>query len=177
MAEKKILIVSTDFGTERDELTVPLRKLKDLGHQVSVATPSGEDVQTFVGDRDRDEVVPTDLKLADASGPYDVIVLPGGTLNADAGRMDEGIRAIVKEQAGAGRPVAAICHAPWVLVDTELASGKNLTSYTSVRPDLQNAGATWHDQSVVTCDANGWTLITSRNPDDLDDFVGAIDAL
>lgn len=172
---KKIVILSTDFGTERDEITVPLRKLRESGNDVTVATPSGEDVQTFLHDRDRDVAVPTDTKVADLSGEFDVVVLPGGTLNADAARVDEGIRTLVKKQADAGRTVAAICHAPWVLVDAGLAKNKNLTSVGNIRADMINAGATWHDEPVVTCETGGWPLITSRTPDDLDAFVEAIE--
>ncbi|MGO4956155.1 DJ-1/PfpI family protein [Luteococcus sp. Sow4_B9] len=149
-------------------------KLRELGHDVTVATPSGKDVQTFVNDKDRGEVFPVDVKLAEAEGPFDVVLLPGGTLNSDAARIDSEIQRVVKDQAGAGRTIAAICHAPWVLVETGLAKGKTLTGYESIRTDLANAGATVVDEEVKVCPANGWTLITSRNPDDLDAFVAAI---
>lgn len=174
---KKILILSTDFGVESAEIVQPATKLRELGHDVVVATPSGEDVQTFVDDRDRGEVFAVDAALADAQEPFDVIVLPGGTLNADAARLDEGIRSIVSDQAEAGRAVAAICHAPWILVDAGVAEGKTLTGYDSVRIDLANAGASVVDEEVKVCTAGGWTLITSRTPADLDAFISAIDAL
>lgn len=173
--QKKILIVSTDFGVEQPEIVVPATKLKELGHEVVVATPSGEDVQTFVNDKDRGEVFPVDTKLADAQGDFDVVLLPGGTLNSDAARIDSEIQQVVKAQAEAGRTVAAVCHAPWVLVETGLAKGKTMTGYESIRTDLANAGATVVDQEVKVCPANGWTLITSRTPDDLDAFVKAVD--
>ncbi|GAA1394359.1 DJ-1/PfpI family protein [Luteococcus peritonei] len=173
--QKKIIVVSTDFGTEQPEIVVPVTKLRELGHEVTVATPSGKDVQTMVGDKDKGEVFPTDVKLSEATGDFDVVLLPGGTLNADAARIDSEIQAIVKKQAEAGRTIAAICHAPWVLVETELAQGKTLTGYESIRTDLANAGATVVDQEVKVCTANGWTLITSRTPDDLDAFVKAVD--
>lgn len=175
--KKKIIVVSSPFGTERDEIVVPTERLRELGHEVVVATPGGEDVQTMVGDKDRGEIVPCDIALADAEGPFDVVVLPGGTLNADSARMDEGIRSLVAEQARAGRTVAAICHAPWILVDSGVASGKTMTGYRSVLIDLRNAGATVVDESAKVCTADGWTLITSRNPGDLDDFVAAIDGV
>ncbi|QGF24709.1 type 1 glutamine amidotransferase domain-containing protein [Raineyella fluvialis] len=177
MTAKKILILSTEYGTERDELIVPLERLKELGHQVTLATPNGGAVQTLKSDKHPTDRVPADTKVADVTDDYDVIVLPGGALNADKGRMDADICRLVKAQADAGRPIAAICHAPWVLVETGLARGKDLTSYVSIRTDTVNAGATWHDEPVVTSDANGWTLVTSRNPHDLDAFVRAIDAL
>lgn len=175
MATKKILILSTDFGVEQPEIEVPATKLKELGHDVTVATPSGDDVQTFVNDKDRGIVFPVDAKLADAKGEYDVVVLPGGTLNSDAARIDSEIQQVVKAQADAGRTIAAVCHAPWVLVETGLVEGKTLTGYESIRTDLKNAGGTVVDQEVKVCPANGWTLITSRTPDDLDAFVTAID--
>lgn len=172
---KKILVVSTDFGTEQDEIVVPVEKLRELGHDVTVVTPSGKDVQTVVGDKDLGKVFPTDKKLSEASGDFDVVLLPGGTLNADAGRMDAEIQQVVKAQADAGRTIAAICHAPWILVETGLAKGKTLTGYESIRTDLANAGATVVDEEVKVCPANGWTAITSRTPDDLDAFVSTID--
>lgn len=177
MAKKKILILSTEYGTERDELVVPLEKLKELGHDVTVATPSGEAVQTLKHDKDPADKVSADIKVADATDTYDVIVLPGGALNADHGRTDQGILGLVKGQAEAGRPIAAICHAPWILAETGLTKGKTMTSYPSIHTDLQNAGATWQDQALVQDDSNGWTLVTSRNPGDLDVFVKAIDQL
>lgn len=175
MATKKILILSTDFGVEQPEIVVPATKLRELGHDVTVATPTGKDVQTFVDDKDRGDVFPVDKKLADATDTYDVVVLPGGTLNSDAARIDAEIQQVVKDQAAAGRTIAAVCHAPWVLVETGLAKGKTLTGFESIRTDLANAGATVVDQEVKVCPANGWTLITSRTPDDLDAFVKAID--
>ncbi|SDB83663.1 protease I [Raineyella antarctica] len=177
MPKKNILILSTEYGTERDELVVPLEKLKELGHDVTLATPSGDPVQTLKHDKDPADKVPADTTVAEATGTYDVIVLPGGALNADHGRTDEGIRRLVKAQAGAGRSIAAICHAGWILVEDGLTKGKDLTSYPSIRTDLENAGATWQDQALVKDDANGWTLVTSRNPGDLDVFVKAIDEL
>lgn len=174
---KNILVISTEFGTERDELVVPVEKLKNLGHNVTVATPSGKPVQTVLGDKDWDLEVPADGELAKyMNTDYDVILLPGGTVNSDNARLDKDILSQLKKQAAAGRTVAAICHAPWALIDANLATNKNLTSYTSVRIDLENAGATWHDVPVQVCDTGAWKLITSRNPGDLDPFIEAIDA-
>ena len=175
--KKKIIIVSTDFGTEQAEIAQPVEQLRALGHDVVVATPSGEDVQTLEGDRNRASVIPSDVRLSDAPGPFDVIVLPGGTLNSDAARMDGDIQKLVRKQAREGRAIAAICHAPWILIESGVVAGKTLTGYDSVRTDLSNAGATVVDETVRVCTAKGWTLITSRNPGDLDDFVRTIDEL
>ncbi|NMB22878.1 MAG: type 1 glutamine amidotransferase [Corynebacterium sp.] len=173
---KKILVVSTDFGTEKDELVVPVDKLRELGHEVTVVTPNGKPVQTVVGDKDWDLEFPVDGDLAShMNNDYDVLLLPGGTVNADNARLDDDVLAVLKKQAGAGRAVAAICHAPWTLIDAGLARDKNLTSYVSVRIDLENAGANWQDVPVQVCDTAGWKLITSRNPGDLDPFIEAID--
>ena len=83
-------------------------------------------------------------------------------------------RRLVKEFAAAGKPVGAICHGPWVLIDADVAKGKTLTSYISIRPDLENAGATWVDKEVLRCPGNGWVLLTSRNPNDLPAFTQAL---
>ena len=90
-------------------------------------------------------------------------------------RINTDIQAILKAQAAGGRAIAAICHAPWVLIDAALAPKKNLTSYTSIKIDLENAGAQWSDVPVKVCNAGDWKLITSRNPGDLEEFVAAID--
>ena len=114
------------------------------------------------------------LTDVDPSG-YEMLLIPGGTLNADFLRRDETAVGLVRSFASTGRPVAAICHGPWALVEADVVKGKTLTSYASLQTDIRNAGAEWVDTSVVSDAANGWLLITSRTPDDLDDFVGEID--
>ena len=105
-------------------------------------------------------------------------MIPGGTLNADQLRADETVQQVTRAFAADAKPVAAICHAPWLLVDAGLAAGRDLTSVPTIRNDLVNAGAHWSDQEVVVDDAGGYRLITSRTPDDLDAFNAAIiDAL
>jgi protease I len=104
--------------------------------------------------------------------------VPGGTINADTIRQDDGAVSLLKAFASAGKPVAAICHGPWLLVEADLLKGKELTSFASLETDVRNAGGAWVDRSVVTDVEGGFTLVTSRDPDDLDDFVGAVqDAL
>ena len=110
----------------------------------------------------------------DPSG-YDMLLIPGGTLYADSLRLDETAVGLVRSFTSTGRPVADICHGPWALVEADGVKGKALTSYASLQTHIRNAGAQWVDTSVVADDANGWLLITSRTPDDLDDFVGEID--
>jgi protease I len=109
---------------------------------------------------------------ADAAD-FDGLVLPGGVANPDKLRLDENAVAFVRAVADAGKPIAAICHGPWTLVEADLVRGKTLTSWPSLRTDIRNAGGEWQDSEVVTDPANGWTLVTSRKPDDLDAFDDA----
>ena len=178
-AARRVLIVTTNHGVETSELTVPLRALRADGVRVTVAAPRPEAIITLVHDRTVGETVAPDATLAEIDpSRFDLLLLPGGTINADRLRGDDDAQRIVRRFAVSGRPVAAICHAPWVLVDTGLAAGRTLTSYPSIRPDLVNAGAVWKDAEVVVVDADGWRLITSRSPADLDVFVSAVrDAL
>ena len=112
---------------------------------------------------------------ADNSEDYDAVVIPGGTVNADTLRQDQDAQRLIKGFVNARKPVAAICHGPWVLIDAGVVQGKTLTSYPSCATDLKNAGAAgWVDQMVKEDDSNGWMLITSRNPNDLDAFNKAI---
>ena len=123
------------------------------------------------GDWTHADTFPVDVPVAQATvGDYDALVLPGGTLNSDALRTDEHAVALVKAFFDADKPVAAICHAPWILAEAGLARDRRLTSYASTRVDLENAGAQWVDEEVVI-DGN---LITSRNPGDLEAFNAAI---
>lgn len=165
-------------GVEEAELAKPWEAVTQAGAKAVLLSPEDSSVPSLVGDWDRGREFPVDGPIAGADpAAYDALVLPGGTLNADAARLDEGIRSIVADQAEAGRAVAAICHAPWILVDAGVAEGKTLTGYDSVRIDLANAGASVVDEEVKVCTAGGWTLITSRTPADLDAFISAIDAL
>lgn len=175
LSTSKVLIATTAYGTESAELTKPLEALRDAGATVEVASVGGEPVQTLEGDKEPSSVVSADLDLADADpGRYDALVLPGGTVNADTLRVNEDAQRIVKAFAAAGKPIAAICHAPWTLVNAGLVRGKTLTSYPSLRVDVENAGGNWKDEEVVVCDAEGFRLITSRNPGDLDAFNAKI---
>lgn len=105
-----------------------------------------------------------------------MLLVPGGTLNADTLRLQNATTDIIRSFTDSGRPVAAICHGPWALVEAGVVAGKRLTSYASLRTDIRNAGGEWTDEPVVTDGSGGWTLITSRNPGDLDAFLGEIDA-
>ena len=132
-------------------------------------------IQTLVGDKDPGETFEPDdaLDAVDPSG-YDLLLIPGGTINADNLRQEARAVEIASAFIVAGKPIAAICHGPWTLVETGSLTGKHLTSYPSLQTDVRNAGGTWSDEPVVV-DDSGWTLITSRNPKDLPDFTRAID--
>jgi len=171
----KALTISTNYGVEQDELVVPVEELTSHGVDVTVAAQSKEPIQTLVGDKDPGKVVQPTASLDDVDpGEFDVLIVPGGTLNADTLRQDDTALSIIKDFAGNGRPVAAICHGPWAVLEAGAVKGKSLTSYASLQTDIRNAGGSWSDQSVVVDNTGGFTLITSRTPDDLKDFVGAI---
>jgi protease I len=172
---RRVLALTTNYGVEQDELVVPMRTLREGGAEVTVAAVSAEPIQTLVGDRDPGVTVDPACTLEEANAyGYDLLLLPGGTLNADTLRRDETALDILRSFTTSGRPVAAICHGAWLLVESGSTVGKTLTSYPSLQSDVRNAGGTWVDQSVVSDDNGGWTLITSRGPEDLDDFLGEI---
>lgn len=166
---KKIAILSTD-GFEQSELEVPLEKLRAAGAEVHVVSPKAGEIRGW-DEKDWGRSVKVDLTLSDASSAdYDALVLPGGQINPDVLRIDESALAFVKAFWSEGKVIGAICHGPWLLVETGIAKGRNVTSYKSIRTDLQNAGATWSDEEVVTDQG----LVTSRNPGDLEAFVSKI---
>ena len=169
----KVLIMASD-GFEQSELFVPLEKLKDAGHQVDIAAPEAGEIKAWDKD-DWGKSVTANKAIADVgAGEYDILVLPGGVINPDNLRTDQSAIGLIRSFADAEKPIAAICHAPWLLAEAGLAKGKRLTSYESIRTDMKNAGADVVDEKVVVDGG----IITSRKPDDLDAFVGAIkDAL
>lgn len=179
LAGKKVLFITSNTGIERDELVKPLETLKAHGALVALVAHGSSDggtTQTFVQDTEKDRTVESQVALAglDASD-FDALVIPGGTVNADTLRLDENAQRLAKEFAESGKVIAAICHGPWLLINAGVIAGKTLTSYPSVRLDLENAGAAgWIDVEVKQCQANGWTLITSRNPNDIPVFNDAI---
>ncbi len=167
---KRVAFLMAPEGIERVELTEPWDAVRDAGHTpVLISTKSGE-VQTF-DHLDKAETRPVDEVVADADiSTYDALVLPGGVANPDALRMDEQAVAFVREFVASGKPVAAICHAPWTLIEADVVRGRTLTSWPSLATDIRNAGGDWVDDKAVI-DGN---LITSRNPDDIPAFIGAL---
>lgn len=171
-----VLVLVTNYGVEQDELLVPLERLRGDGADGTVAAVSADPVQTLVSDKDPGETVIPDTTL-DRVDPsdYQLLLIPGGTLNADQLRLDEKAIGIIKAFAASGRPIAAICHGPWALVEADVVRDRSLTSYPSLRTDIRNAGAgSWVDEPVVSDSQGEYTLITSRTPRDLDAFVRAI---
>ena len=172
---KHALIMTSDFGVEEPELLSPRDALTRAGIDVTVASTSGGTIQTVKGDKEPASIVQADTATGAVNADdYDLVVIPGGTVNADHVRMDKDAQKIVQAFAASHRPVGAICHGPWLLIDAGVAEGKTLTSYASVRTDLVNAGASWVDEQVFRCPGNDWVLITSRNPGDLEAFDDAL---
>jgi protease I len=177
LSGRKVLAIVTNYGVEQDELVVPVEHLRGDGAEVTVAAATSDPVQTLVGDKDPGASVQPDTALADVDpAGFDLLLIPGGTINADTLRLDSDAIRIVQAFVGSGRPVAAICHGPWALVEAGVLAGKSLTSYASLQTDVRNAGAaSWVDEAPVVDDAGAYVLITARDPHDLDGFVGAID--
>ncbi|MCX2724523.1 type 1 glutamine amidotransferase domain-containing protein [Roseibium salinum] len=169
ITDAKIVIIAT-HGFEQSELEVPLEKLRAQGAEVHVASPDGSPIIGW-NNKDWGDSVKADLKIEDiAVNDYIAVVLPGGQINPDLLRVDKTTVDKIREFADKGKIVAAICHAPWLLIEAGVAKGREMTSYHSIRTDLANAGAKVLDKEVVN--SNG--IITSRNPDDLDAFVAKI---
>jgi len=165
----KILIIATD-GFEQSELEVPRDKLREAGAEVHVASPDGNTIKGW-DEKDWGREVPVDKKVSEAEvGDYDAIVLPGGQINPDILRTKKEAVDLVRAFHDAGKVVAAICHGPWMLVEAGIVKGREVTSYPSIRTDLENAGGKWSDVEVA-CDKG---IVTSRNPGDLDAFVSKI---
>ena len=166
---KKIAILATD-GFEQSELEVPLKELRAAGAEVHVIAPKAGEIRGWDED-DWGKSVKVDYALGDAkSGDYDALILPGGQINPDVLRIDDQALAFVSAFWSEKKVIAAICHGPWLLVETGIAKGRKVTSYKSIRSDLQNAGADWRDAEVVADQG----LVTSRDPDDLPAFVAKI---
>lgn len=166
----KIAFLVATEGTERVELVEPWQAVEDAGLEpVLISTAEGE-VETF-DHLDHAEKRPVDVVVGAADpGDYAALVLPGGVANPDALRLDRDAVAFVRDFMASAKPVAAICHAPWTLIEADVVNGRRLTSWPSLATDLRNAGADWVDERLVT-DGN---LITSRKPDDLPAFIAGL---
>ncbi len=162
---KKVAILATD-GFEQSELFEPKKALEEAGATVSVVSLKSGEIKGW-DEKDWGDTIKVDMTLDEANAEdFDALQLPGGVMNPDKLRVDEKAIAFVKAFFEAGKPVAAICHASWTLINAEVVKGRELTSYPTLRKDLENAGAKWVDREVVV--DNG--LVTSRNPNDLPAF-------
>jgi protease I len=162
---KKVAILVTN-GFEEVELTEPKRALEESGAQTFIVSPETGSVLSWQ-EKNWGSKFGVDVPLAQAKPEhYDALLLPGGVMNPDKLRINQQAVNFVRAFFDAGKPVAAICHGPWPLIDAEVVEGRTMTSYPSLRTDLKNAGATWVDKEVVV--DNG--LVTSRNPNDLPAF-------
>ena len=169
ISDAKIAILATN-GFEQSELEVPRDKLKEAGATVHVVTPDGDDIKGW-DKTDWGSAIKADKALSEVSpADYDALVLPGGQINPDLLRANETAVALVQDFVRDGRIVAAVCHAPWLLIEAGVVEGRDMTSYHSIRTDVKNAGANWVDREVVV--SNG--IVTSRNPGDLDAFTAKI---
>lgn len=167
---RRVAILAAD-GVERVELEQPREALDRAGARTEVLSVGEGEIQARDNDLDPAGTFSVDGLVAEASvADYDALVLPGGTVNPDKLRVEQDAVAFVRDFVESGKPVAAICHGPWTLIEAGVVTGRTLTSFPSIRTDLRNAGANVVDQDVVV-DKN---LITSRSPDDLSAFCDAI---
>lgn len=165
---QRILIIATD-GFEQSELLQPKRMLEEAGAQTTIASLKLGEIKGW-DQKDWGKSVAVDITIDQAKvGDYDALLLPGGQMNPDILRMNAGVIALIKAFDGAKKPIAAICHAPWLLAEADLLKGRTVTCWPSLRTDLANAGAEVVDREVAI-DGN---LITSRKPDDIPAFVEA----
>ncbi|MGB3733763.1 MAG: type 1 glutamine amidotransferase domain-containing protein [Ilumatobacter sp.] len=174
LKNKTIAFLTANEGVEQVELTEPWKAVEEAGGTPVLVSIETGDVQGF-DHLDRADVFEATVATSGADvGDYDALVLPGGVANPDALRMDDAALRFITSFFDAGKPVAAICHAPWTLVEAGLVEGRRLTSWPSLRTDIENAGGEWVDEQVVECAQGPNTLITSRNPDDLPAFDARI---
>ncbi|MFA4965494.1 MAG: type 1 glutamine amidotransferase domain-containing protein [Thermoleophilia bacterium] len=166
---KRIAILATD-GVEGIELTEPRRALEEAGATVELLAPEAGSIQAM-DQREKSERLPVDRRVAEADpDQYDALVLPGGVVNADKLRVDRDAVRFTRALLAAGTPIGVICHGAWILTETGLIRGRTLTSYPTLRTDLQNAGARWVDEEVRSDDG----LVSSRWPADLPAFNARI---
>ncbi|MGW6461621.1 type 1 glutamine amidotransferase domain-containing protein [Streptomyces sp. NPDC055078] len=169
----RIAFLVAPDGTEQIELTDPWQAVLATGDTPSLVSTRPGRIQAF-DHLDRADTFPVDEVVDSASADdFGALVLPGGVANPDALRMDERAVAFVGAFFEAGKPVAAICHAPWTLVEADVLTGRRLTSWPSLRTDIRNAGGIWVDERVTVCHHGPNTLITSRKPGDLKAFTAA----
>jgi protease I len=165
LSDLKVAIL-VENGFEQVELTEPREALEKAGARTQIVSPAGDEVKGWQH-TEWGDLFPVDVALDDADAEdFDALLLPGGVMNPDKLRLNPRAIAFIKKFFDAGKPVAAICHGPWTIIDAGHAQGRTMTSWPSIRTDLMNAGALWVDEEVIN--ENG--LVTSRKPDDIPAF-------
>lgn len=165
LSKLRVAVLATD-GFEESELTEPVRALREAGATVEIVSLKSGRIQAF---RHHDKSISVNVdKTIESIQPsaYDAVLLPGGALNADTIRVEPKVKSFLKQIQDAGKPIAAICHAPWELISADLVQGRTLTAYHTIQDDIRNAGGNWVDREVVV--EGNW--VTSRQPDDIPAF-------
>ncbi len=166
LQDKRVAVLVANEGIEQVELTRPWQAIEQAGGTPELIAPESGSAQAF-DHLDKADTFEVDKAVAEANaGDYDGLVLPGGVANPDALRLDEDAIAFIRDFFETGKPVAAICHAPWTLIEAGVVEGRTLTSWPSLETDIRNAGGNWVDEQVHVDQG----LVTSRKPDDLDAF-------
>lgn len=168
LADRKVAVLATD-GFEESELVQPVAALERAGAEVRIVSiPETSDTIRGWADRDWSDAIEVDGTIEDyAADDFDALMIPGGVMNPDSLRTNEDAVDFVRSFFEEGKPVASICHGPWLIIEVGAAEGRRMTAYRSLRTDVKNAGGQWEDRSVVVDSG----LVTSRNPSDLGDFI------
>ena len=170
----KVAFITSNEGIEQAELEKPWQAVEQAGGQPELLAKEAGQAQAF-NHLDKADRFPVGRKTSEADpSEYDGLVLPGGVANGDQVRMDPAAVRFVKSFFHAGKPVAVICHGGWVLIEADVVRGRTLTSWPSLQTDFRNAGATWVDKELQVCTGGSNTIISSRKPDDLGAFCGAM---
>jgi protease I len=171
LAGKRIAFLVANAGVEQVELTSPWQAVQDAGGEPVLIAPEKDPVQAVNHDLELGDTFQPDQAVGDAAAAdFAALVLPGGVASPDKLRLVPEAVGFVKAFAAAGKPIAAICHGPWTLVEAGVVAGKTLTSWPSLQTDIRNAGGDWRDEEVLVCPQQGFDLVTSRKPDDLGAF-------
>jgi protease I len=177
LSGRRVAFLVANSGVEQVELTTPWQAVRDAGGEPVLIAPEKATVQAVNHDVEPADTFDPSQAVGDVdAADFDALVLPGGVANPDKLRVVPEAVSFVKGFAAAGKPIASICHGPWSLVEADVVKGKTLTSWPSLQTDIRNAGGEWRDEPVCTCSKQGYTLVTSRKPGDLDAFTEALRA-